>query len=52
MPSYRIEHETRYDYGAPVTDSWQLARLTPRELPWQKVIWHRLLIDPVPDEAE
>lgn len=52
MPTYRIEHETRYDYGAPVTDSWQLARLTPRELPWQHLTWHRLLIDPVPDEAE
>lgn len=52
MRTYRIEHETRYDYGAPVTDSWQLARLTPRELPWQQLVWHRLLIDPVPDEAE
>lgn len=52
MPTYRIDHETRYDYSAPVSESWQLARLTPRELPWQRLVWHRLLIDPVPDEAD
>ncbi len=52
MPRYRIEHETRYEYEAPVSQSWQLARLTPRELPWQRLLWHRLLIDPAPDEAE
>lgn len=52
MPRYRIEHETRYDYGAAVSDSWQMAHLTPRELAWQHLVWHRLLVDPVPDEVE
>ena len=28
---YSVEHETRYAYTAPVSQSWQLARLTPRK---------------------
>jgi len=47
---YRVEHETRYAYGAPVSQSWQLARLTPRPLPWQMIVSHALQIDPPPDE--
>ena len=39
---YRVEHETRYAYRAPVSQSWQLAHLTPRELPWQRVLAHEL----------
>jgi transglutaminase-like putative cysteine protease len=46
---YRVEHETRYIYDAPVSQSWQLARLTPRALPWQRVLSHSLQIDPPPD---
>jgi transglutaminase-like putative cysteine protease len=49
---YRIEHETRYEYGAPVSDSWQLGRLTPRRLPWQQLLWQRLELDPEPDETD
>ena len=45
-----VEHETRYDYNAPVSQSWQLARLTPRNLPWQKLLSHALQIDPPVDE--
>ena len=30
---YRVEHDTRYAYRAPVAQSWQLAHLSPRELP-------------------
>jgi transglutaminase-like putative cysteine protease len=52
MPRYRIEHETCYDYGAPVSESWQMARLTPRTLKGQRLLWHRLLVDPGPDEVE
>ncbi|WP_119152893.1 transglutaminase family protein [Caldimonas tepidiphila] len=52
MPDYLIEHDTLYRYGAPVSESWQLARLVPRELPWQRLLWHRLDIDPVPGECE
>jgi len=47
---YTVEHETRYAYRAPVAQSWQLAHLTPRALPWQTLARHRLLIDPEPDE--
>jgi transglutaminase-like putative cysteine protease len=47
---YSVEHETRYAYTAPVSQSWQLARLTPRTLPWQKVLSHALQIDPPADE--
>ena len=47
---YRVEHETRYAYAAPVSQSWQLARLTPRMLQWQKLLAHSLQIDPPPDE--
>jgi transglutaminase-like putative cysteine protease len=47
---YRVEHETRYAYDAPVSQSWQLARLTPRALPWQRLLAHALDIAPRPDE--
>lgn len=47
---YRVEHETRYAYDAPVSQSWQRARLTPRSLPWQRVLAHAIEIDPRPDE--
>jgi transglutaminase-like putative cysteine protease len=47
---YAVEHETRYAYTAPVSQSWQLARLTPRALPWQSLVSHALQIDPPADE--
>lgn len=47
---YTVEHETRYVYAAPVSQSWQLARLTPRTLPWQKLVSCAIQIDPPPDE--
>jgi transglutaminase-like putative cysteine protease len=47
---YTVEHETHYAYTAPVSQSWQLARLTPRSLPWQRLSTHSLQIDPPPDE--
>jgi transglutaminase-like putative cysteine protease len=49
-PRYSVEHETHYSYTAPVTQSWQLARLTPRTLPWQRLLSHALQIDPQADE--
>jgi transglutaminase-like putative cysteine protease len=49
-PRYTVEHITRYAYTAPVSQSWQLARLTPRGLPWQKLLSHSLNIDPKPDQ--
>src|ERR1700716_1965577 len=47
---YAVEHETRYAYTAPVSQSWQLARLTPRMLPWQRLLSHSLEIEPRADE--
>ncbi len=47
---YHVEHETRYAYRVPVAQSWQLAHLTPRRLPWQKLLSHGLEIEPPPDE--
>lgn len=47
---YTVHHETRYAYTAPVSQSWQLARLTPRMLPWQRLLAHSVQIDPPADE--
>ena len=47
---YSVEHDTRYSYRVPVSQSWQLAHLTPCRLPWQRVVWHELAIEPTPDE--
>src|ERR1700704_3292542 len=47
---YAVEHETSYAYTAPVSQSWQLARLTPRTLPWQRLLSHSLPIDPPADD--
>ena len=47
---YTVEHETSYTYRVAVSQSWQLAHLTPLELPWQKVLKHELAIEPPPDE--
>ncbi len=47
---YSVDHRTVYEYDAPVSQAWQLARLSPRSLPWQRVLSHRLVIDPYPDE--
>jgi len=47
---YIVHHETRYAYTAPVSQSWQLARLTPRTLPWQTLLSYSLEIEPRADE--
>jgi transglutaminase-like putative cysteine protease len=47
---YTVQHETRYAYTAPVSQSWQLARLTPRPLPWQRLLAYSLEIEPRADE--
>jgi transglutaminase-like putative cysteine protease len=46
MARYRILHDTEYQYAAPVSLSRQLLHLTPRELPWQRCLSHRLDIEP------
>jgi transglutaminase-like putative cysteine protease len=50
LERYVVHHETRYAYTAPVSQSWQLARLTPRALPWQTLLSHSLDIEPKADE--
>jgi len=49
---YRVEHDTSYAYTAPVSQSWQLARLTPRALPWQQLLDHALRILTTPEMHE
>lgn len=43
---YLVLHETMYRYAPPVTSSRQIAHLAPRETPWQRVLSHRLDIEP------
>jgi len=45
-----VLHETEYEYEAPVLLSRQFLHLTPRELPWQKCLAHRIAVEPLPDE--
>jgi len=45
---YRVRHTTRYDYASPVSLCHNQARVTPRELPWQKVESTELVIEPRP----
>ncbi len=49
---FHIVHTTEYQYSDSVLASWQLARLTPRELPWQTLNAHRLELEPHPDMRE
>ncbi len=48
---YRVIHETAYDYSEEVTSSHQLAHLSPRITPWQKVISSHVTITPEPSES-
>jgi transglutaminase-like putative cysteine protease len=47
---YRVVHETRYRYSSLVTSAHQLAHLVPRTTAWQRVLAHRLDIEPPPAE--
>ena len=48
---YSIIHETRYLYETRVAVAQQLLHLTPRDLPWQRCLAHRIEIDPQPSET-
>jgi transglutaminase-like putative cysteine protease len=52
LQAYTVDHLTAYAYAAPVLQSWQLARLTPRVLPWQTVLQSHIDIQPFPDERQ
>ena len=45
---YALTHRTTYRYGSDVAVSHHLARLHPRELPWQQVDDFYLEVDPAP----
>lgn len=46
-----MSHRTAYTYDRPVTDSFGLAHLVPRALPWQRVGDHLVTIEPVPADV-
>ena len=46
--SYRIRHKTVYGYSYPVTLSHHLARLKPRETPYQRILSSTVRVTPEP----
>jgi len=51
MTAYRVSHRTTYSYDEDVSDSLGIAYLVPRELPWQRVVSHDLVLDPATDDS-
>ncbi|HEX6736233.1 MAG TPA: transglutaminase family protein [Azonexus sp.] len=45
---YRVLHETRYDYGSPISLSQQQLHLSPRILDWQRIEEQCIDIAPAP----
>lgn len=45
---YRVRHKTVYGYSVPVTLSHHLARLKPRETPYQRVVRSDVVMTPEP----
>jgi transglutaminase-like putative cysteine protease len=43
---FEITHLTHYTYGHPAAEAYGEARLTPPDLPTQKVLSHRIVINP------
>lgn len=43
-----VTHRTTYTYDDDVTGSYGLAYLTPRTLPWQRVLHHAVQVEPEP----
>ena len=43
---FKISHITSYQYGTAAAEAYGEARLTPPNLPTQKVLRHRVTIDP------
>jgi transglutaminase-like putative cysteine protease len=48
---YHVVHETRYRYESRVAVAQQLLHLTPRDTPRQRLLAHRIEIDPQPSET-
>ncbi len=45
---YRVRHHTEYHYGTPVANGHNIAHLTPRETPRQRVLQHQIQVLPEP----
>ena len=45
---YRIRHHTEYQYGLPVASGHNIAHLTPRETPLQRLLQHEVQVSPEP----
>lgn len=45
---YHVMHETRYDYGTPVSLSHQQLHLSPRLVPWQQIEAQSVTLTPEP----
>ncbi|KQO38810.1 transglutaminase family protein [Aeromicrobium sp. Leaf245] len=43
-----VTHRTTYTYDDDVTGSYGIGYLTPRELPWQRIEQHEVVVDPTP----
>lgn len=50
MTRYRVTHVTTYTYDDDVTDSFGVAWVQPRQLPWQQVAGSALALDPAPSD--
>jgi len=51
VTAYRVSHRTTYSYDEDVSDSLGIAYLVPRELPWQRVVSHDLVLGPATNDA-
>ncbi|MCH8538381.1 MAG: transglutaminase family protein [Alkalimonas sp.] len=49
---YSLRHLTQYNYPQPVANSYNLACVTPRQLPYQQVIQTQLHVQPQPSELQ
>ena len=48
---FRVQHRTEYDYDDVVTNSFGVAYLRPRSLPWQQVRDSEVTIEPFPADS-
>lgn len=47
---YRLSHRTAYTYDKPVRNSVGTYHLRPRDLPWQRLTSHGVVVSPVPGD--
>jgi transglutaminase-like putative cysteine protease len=50
--TYRVEHRTSYEYGAPMTDGYTIACLVPRPTEWQVVHEAAVSLEPAASEQD